>query len=259
MVKLFDIIKFCEDYLEVEKYRSENAVNGLNVEGKKEIKKIALGMSPNLELFQKAKKRGADCIITHHSLFSVDIFKHFQGITGPLKERIAFLLQNKISLLCYHLPLDFHPEIGNNVLILKKLKAKIVDRKGNFSQFQGVVFLGEFEKAISRNEILQRVKRIFGEPIEFVFAGKNKVKRIGVCSGGAAGWKFIVQLPNLEVDLYLTGEIFEHVPFMIKEMKLNFISAGHYRTETFGIQALGKQLEEKFKIKTKFIPVKTVY
>jgi dinuclear metal center YbgI/SA1388 family protein len=254
MAKLQEIEQFLNSYLEIEAYQADSVINGLNVSGKERVEKIVVGVSPNMELFKKADKWAADLIITHHALFNKGMLK--DGLRGIIKNRINFLLSRNISLFCYHLPLDFHKEIGNNVLILEKLGANFKKQAGEFEGFKGIFFVGQFSKSISRDVLIKKIKRIFQQEIKTVLSGKKAIKTIAVVSG--AGTKLVGQLPK-EVDLYLTGEITESVPSLVKEMKMNFVAAGHYATEVFGIQALAKRLEKKFRVKTKFIPVRVSY
>ncbi len=257
MTKLKDIEKFLNHYLKVSDFSNDTTINGLNIEGKDRVEKIAFGVSPNMELFKKAAQWKADMIITHHAILRKDALNN--GIIGINKDRIKFLMEKNISLLCYHLPLDFHEEVGNNILILKKLGADFKRQAGEYAGLKGVFFIGVFPKSISREELIRKITKILKQKPEVSLYGKKNIKTIAVISGGASKSSFLMQLSQEKVDLYLTGEISEHVPQTVKEMKFNYVAGGHYATEVFGVQALAKKLEKQFKVKTKFIPVKVLY
>ncbi|MBL7053385.1 MAG: Nif3-like dinuclear metal center hexameric protein [Candidatus Portnoybacteria bacterium] len=257
MAKLKDIEQFINNYLKIGDFFDDTAVNGLNVKGKSEVKKIALGVSPNLELFEKAVKWNADMIITHHAILRKDVLVNEIG--DIIKNRIEFLKKRSVSLLCYHLPLDFHQEVGNNILLLKKLGADFKYRAGEYNNFKGIFFIGCFSNGISRIRLVKEIEKILKRKPEICLFGKKNIKTIAVTSGGGSSLSFLMQLSKEKVDLYLTGEISEYTPSAVKEMKFNYVAGGHYATEVFGIQALGERLEKEFKIKTKFISVRAPY
>lgn len=257
MVYLNQIKQFLNNYLIVGAFQGDNAFNGVNIEGRNKIKKIAFGVSPNMELFKKAEKWGADMLITHHAIFTKSGLEN--GLTGVIKDRVKFLLDKNISLLCYHLPLDFHKEVGNNILLLNKLGADFKKRFGKHAGFNDIFFVGEFEKPILRGELAKKIAKILGQKTENILFGKKKIKTVSIVTGGGASASILIQLPSEKIDLYLTGEIKEDTPHLAKEMKLNFISGGHYATEIFGVQALAKKLKKKFKVETKFFGIKVPY
>lgn len=248
MTKRDEIVEFINNYLEIQKFK-DSGTNGLQVPGKEEVEKVVFGVSASLELFQQAVKKGADMIIVHHGLF-------WEGsrwrISHLLKGRLKFLFDNNLSLLGYHLPLDAHPEIGNNTQIAKRLGIKIT---GKFGEYQGeaIGWEGIFQTPKRFSGLVKEIKEIFGFKPWYLKSGKDILKTVAVVSGGGAG--IIPEVIDKKIDVYITGETREFIPQAAKEGGINYISAGHYNTEKFGIQALGELLKEKFKIKVEFIDI----
>ncbi len=257
MAKLLEIEQFLHTYLRVDEYKVEKHVNGINIKGREEVTKIAVGMAPNLELFAKAAEWGADLIITHHTLLEESSMK--KGIQGVLRERIAFLIRSDISLMCYHLPLDFHEEVGNNIVILKKLGASFVHRFGEYGEFQNIFFVGRFPSSLPRVEVIKNIAQVFDQEPKTALFGREYISTIAVVSGGGGDKEFVSQISPREIDLYLTGEIREVIPPMVEEMGLNFVAAGHYATEVFGVQEIAEKLREQFDVEVKFIEVRVPY
>jgi len=223
--------------------------NGLQVIGKLEVKKIALGVSPSLDFFQKAADWGADLIILHHGLFGP---KRPQAITKVLKKRLKLLFDFDITLLSYHLYLDKHEKLGNNAQIIKLLGAKIGEKFGE----QNGLYWGyeaSFPKPISETDFLARIKKLCPKTRYFGL-GNNKIFRFGVVSGGGA--YNVVEAIDKNFDAFLTGEIVESISSMAKEAKIHYYALGHYNSEKFGVMALGKKIKDNFpKLEIKFIDV----
>lgn len=230
---LFELGKRLDKLLNKDKF-ADDSINGIQVEGKRKVKKVATGVSASAALFNEALKWGADAIIVHHGILwcGMDIKIH-----SSLKERLKILLQNEISLLAYHLPLDAHPEIGNNAQIGKKLGLK----KGiPFGEYKGNLIGFSFTCNFSAEKLLGKIRELFGEPINHIPCSKRRIRKIAIVSGGAQ--KEFFQVAGKDIDLFLTGEISEFVVELAKEIDCHFVSAGHYRTEKFGIMALTEKL-----------------
>lgn len=249
MVKRDEIVKFLNSYLEIEKFK-DSGTNGLQVPGKGEVGKIALGVSASLELFQQANRKGADMIVVHHGL----LWEGSQWrISRLLKGRLKFLFDDDISLLGYHLPLDAHPEIGNNAQIAKKLDIKII---GKFGEYKGeaVGWEGTFKKPRRFDGLLKEITKVFGFKPWYLKGGENILKTVAIVSGGGAS--IIPEVIDKKIDVYITGETGEFIPQAAKEGGINYIAAGHYNTEKFGIQALGEVVKKKFPtLEIKFIDI----
>ncbi len=249
MAKLKEIVLFLNKYLDHEKFPEDSSWNGLQVEGKKEVKRIVFGVTAGVELFKKAKEKNADMIISHHGLFWRQANP---TISGWQKDRVSFLLENKISFYASHLPLDAHPDCGNNVEILKILGAKVKD-KFSYRKGENIGWIGEC-KPVSLDKIVQKLKKSIDSDCVVLDYGKKEVKNIAVVSGGAPYDVF--EAIEREVDLFITGDAAD-VLEVVKDAKINVIFAGHYATETTGIKALQKIVEEKFNVETFFIDVPT--
>ena len=238
------IIRFCEDYLKVKDFH-EDCCNGLQVEGTKEIEKIVLGVSWSQKLIQAAIKKNAQMIMVHHGLF-FDQIDNPPKIGGYIANRLKLLMVNNINLIGFHLPLDTHPIIGNNISLCRLFGVKSV------KPFD-VGFVGEINKEISFKKFQYLVDSKLGIRSSSIAAGNNFVKRVGVISGGASPEFKLAKA--LGADTYITGDIRESVVEAINESEINFICAGHYNTEKLGIQNLGKLLAKKFRIKTEFVDI----
>ncbi len=238
------IIKFCEDYLKVKDFE-DYCINGLQVEGKEKISKIITGVSLSQRLIQEAINKKADMIMVHHGIF-VNPIGSPPSIKGYTKGRLKMLLENNINLCGFHLPLDAHPEIGNNISLCKLLgvkKAKPFD----------VGYIGELEKEKDFRKFVSEVNQKLNIDALVIQAGPKKIKKIGIISGGAS--PEFVSAKEQGADTYICGDIREGVVRAIEESEINFINAGHYNTEKLGIQNLGKLVAKKFKVDVEFVDI----
>jgi dinuclear metal center YbgI/SA1388 family protein len=241
------IINFLNAYLDSARIKDASQ-NGLQVEGKAVVKKIAFGVSASLELFKRAVSAKADMIVVHHGLF----WGRSRPVAGPFKEKLGILLANGITLAAWHLPLDRHPAAGNNAQILKLLGA---GGSEPFGSYDGVTIgvKGRFKKPARLSGIKDILRSELGSrPLSFNF-GPARIKTLGIVSGGAE--RMFEQAVAEGLDLFITGEVSEFVQEYAREHKANFISAGHYNTEKPGVRALEKLLRKRFKVKTEFIDV----
>lgn len=248
-MELYELVSYMDDYLRVNEI-SDVSINGLQIEGKKEVKKVCLGVDSSLEIFKEASKRKADLILVHHGL----IWGGLKSIRGLVKERISYLLENGISLYAAHLPLDMHPEVGNNIGLIKILNLSDPEP---FGAYHGVKigFKGKYEKMKSVKEISKTLERALPAKVESFNFGPDKIKSVGIVSGG--GGSAFEDCIKEEIDLFITGEPSHTIYHIAKEAGINLIFAGHYATEKLGVMALGKNIEEKYKIKTEFIDIPT--
>lgn len=238
------IIKFCEEYLKVADF-SDGCVNGLQVEGKQEVGKIITGVTFSQKLLEQAVEKQADMIMVHHGLFGKHIGELPQ-IKGFIKGRLKNLLGNDINLAGFHLPLDAHPEIGNNISLAKKLGLR------NLKEFD-IGFIGELEEPVNFNDFSQTVKEKLNSNIYTINAGPEKAHKVGVVSGGAS--PEFKAAAEQGADTYISGDIRESEVRAIEETGINFINAGHYNTEKLGIYNLGELLKNKFNIEVEFIDI----
>jgi dinuclear metal center YbgI/SA1388 family protein len=248
MPKLKEIVRFLNKYLEIDKI-NDRSWNGLQVEGKPEVKKIAFSVTAGVDVFEKCKKENSDMVIVHHGIFWKE---SNPSVRGWYKDRILSLLKSNISLYTCHLPLDKHSIVGNNVQLLKLLGAKIKEKMGMYGR-DYVGCIGERRPA-SLKSIVNILNKKLNTKCIVLNYGKEKVRRIGVVSGGAPYDVFEAIEKN--VDLYITGDPAD-ITEAVKDAKINVIFAGHYATETVGVKALAKVLEKKFKVKTVFVDAPT--
>ena len=250
MPTLNKVVSFLDSYLKIDEIE-DSSWNGLQFEGSSKVEKIAFAVDASVDSFELAVEQGADMLIVHHGHFWSN---HNPSITGWSKQRISVLYENNISLYACHLPLDRHPEFGNNAEILKILGAKI---KKEFMSHKGrnIGWIGERKKAITLSVIERKlVDSLETECIVLPF-GKDKIKSIAVCSGGGSYSGFYEALAK-EADLYITGDTAE-VYYTAKDSGMNVIFAGHHATETVGLKALSRVIEKKLKVQTTFIDLPT--
>lgn len=239
--------KELEDYtgrlLEVDRFR-DYCPNGLQVEGARRIRKIATGVTASLSFLEKAINAGADAVFVHHGYF----WKNEDArIVGIRKNRIGLLMESGMSLYAYHLPLDAHPELGNNAQLGMKLGFSTQLRFGD----QGIAMLGEVWDSAPAEEIGKRIASKLSRKPE-IFGDKSKVlKKIAWCSGAAQG--LLLEAAALGADAYLSGEVSEHTVHEAEESGTVYLCAGHHATERYGIQALGDHLASAFSLEHEFI------
>jgi dinuclear metal center YbgI/SA1388 family protein len=241
MVHRNRIIEYLDERLAVDQFQ-DYGPNGLQVEGKEKINNAVTAVSASQELFEKAADLNAEIIIVHHGILWD---RDERVIKNNFKRRLKTLFEHEISLLAYHLPLDKHPDIGNNAIAAKQLGMTNLEELGT------VGLAGHIDLSIE--ELTKKIKQVFQvNPLIFSY-GPDQIKKIGFCSGGAA--KDMTFAIKARLDAFITGEASEPTMHMAKEENIHFIAAGHYATERFGIQALGKELEKKFNISVQFIDI----
>lgn len=238
-----ELINFLEDEFSISEFK-DYSQNGLQV-GKEdlEITKIAFAVDACLETFQRAKESGCNVIITHHGLFWNDN----PLLTNNMYKRVKYLMNHNISLIALHLPLDAHKIYGNNAQLCNLFDAKI-------SEKFDVGFKAELNTETNFNSFLEKVNTQLKIKSQFFNFGNNEIRKIAVVSGGAAN--SVYSLPA-DIDVYITGEPKHEIYHFCKEMKLSVIFAGHYATETVGIIALQKLINDKFQLSTEFIDIPT--
>ncbi len=244
MIQRVEIIDFINQLLTPENF-DDFCVNGLQVEGKSEIRKIALGVSASERLFQQAVQIKADMVIVHHGLFWKNS-PHPMHLTGILYHRLRRLIQHEINLSGYHLPLDAHPEIGNNAQICNRLNLRVIEPVD-------IGFLGELANETPFPEFVKTVEELLQTSPFSLNYGSASVKKVLVISGGSS-FEYMKALEK-GADTFLAGDIRENLVREIEENRLNFINAGHYNTEKLGIQALGEKLTAQFSVPCEFIDI----
>ena len=251
MARLAEMLAFLDDLLEPGAF-TDYGPNGLQVPGAEEVSKVVSGVSGQAELFERAVADGAQMVLVHHGVLW-DF--HPRRIDRLQARRLRLLLANDVSLVAYHLPLDAHPEVGNNALLADALGCE-KEGRAPFGASKGrpigvqARFAGE---GISPGDLVRRTAAATGrEPLAFL-AGPDPVRTIGIVSGGAP--ELVQEAIDAGLDAFLTGEVAEHVMATAREAGVHFLSAGHYATETFGVRRLGALLAERFGIEHVFVDI----
>jgi dinuclear metal center YbgI/SA1388 family protein len=244
-----DIVAFLDELLEIERFQ-DLGPNGLQVPGAAEVTGIVTGVSAQRELFERALAADAQLVLVHHGI----LWDFEPRRIGPAQAtRLKLLLSNDLALAAYHLPLDAHPEHGNNALLAQALGA---DGTAPAFPFKGspIGTIARFDgDGIPSQELIARVAHLTQrEPLVFD-AGPDRVRTLGIVSGAAAGT--LAEAIELGLDAFLTGEPKEHVMAQARESGIHFIAAGHYATETLGIRRLGELVAERFGVAHTFVEI----
>ena len=244
-MKIDALNNYLNTLLQPERF-SDYCSNGLQVEGKQEINKIVTGVTASMALLQAARRANADAILVHHGYF-------WRGealpITGIKKHRIQFLLQHDINLFAYHLPLDAHAELGNNVMLAKRLGLQITGRAGE----KEMLLLAELKSPQPLQSLVNLIETKLNRKPQVIGDLNKPIQKIALCTGAAQG--YIEQAAAAGVDAYISGEISEQTVHVAIESGVSYISAGHHATERYGIQALGEHLAHKFDLQHEFIDI----
>jgi dinuclear metal center YbgI/SA1388 family protein len=248
MVALSELVQYCDTLLDVGSYQ-DYCPNGLQIEGRAEVRSIVAGVSASQALIDAALEQGADLLLVHHGYF-------WKGEAGPLtgikRNRIKALLANDVSLLAYHLPLDGHPEHGNNAQLGRLWGIECEGRFGNGPN-GGLGMIGSLPQPMPLEELAQFI----GGPLQreplVIEGGKHPVQRVGWCSGAAQD--YIETAAALGLDAFISGEISEQTVHAARELGIHYLSAGHHATERYGVQALGQFISDYFPLKYRFVDI----
>ena len=248
MIPRTDLLAYLDELLETASF-DDYAPNGLQVEGKPEIRRIVGGVTASQALVDEAVARGADALLVHHGYF-------WRGedpsVVGIKQRRLKALLQADINLLAYHLPLDAHPQLGNNARLAKLLGIRV---KGGFGGGRGpdIGQYGELITPLSGPAFAEVLADKLDRMPLHIDGEAAEIRTIAWCSGAAQG--YIEQAAALGADAYLTGEVSEQTVHLAREVGIHFFSAGHHATERYGVQALGAHLAEKYAIEFEFVDI----
>lgn len=242
-----EILNYLHEFLRVREYR-DYGPQGLQVEGRDTVRKVVSGVSGSAALFERAAAAGADLVLVHHGIFWD---RESRVVKGGLKRRLELLLEHQMTLAGYHLCLDAHAEVGNNVLAARGLGLTNIRP---WAEYNGktIGFRGEWE-GLAPAEAVRRLEELYERPALTFLYGPDPVRSVGIISGGAQGE--IRQAIEEGLDLFVTGEVSEYVMTTAQEGGIHFVSAGHYHTERLGIRALGEHVAERFGVAHEFIDV----
>ncbi|MCB9643165.1 MAG: Nif3-like dinuclear metal center hexameric protein [Myxococcales bacterium] len=252
MISLSELCEYLDRYLNLKMFR-DMSQNGLQVEGAQQIEHIALAVDARQQTFEQAAACGAQMLLCHHGLF----WGRSELLRGHHYKRIKMLLQHDIALYAAHLPLDAHPEVGNNVVLAHELQLQDLQPWGDYKG-QTIGIRGRLARAMKVERFAERFEKVLAPYDGFskLFGqGKSSIRDIAIITGDAAMDFF--QAANDGLDLLITGETNHIVAMVADELGAYLLCGGHYATEVWGVRALGKHLEEKFGIQTTFLHVPT--
>ena len=225
-----ELVRYLNGYLDLEAFPQDPSLNGLQVEGKPRVTKVGAAVDAGEAIFRKALEEGVDFLLVHHGLFWGRPFP----IVGHHKRRLALLFQGGINLYAAHLPLDAHPEVGNNFVLARALGLEDLEP-------WDVGVKGRFPLPTPLLQVADRLGQLTGMQPLVHQGGLDQVETVIIVSGSGTGL-----LPKVDADLFITGEPKHAVFHETFERGLNVIYAGHYDTETFGVKALAQHLYERF-------------
>lgn len=238
------IVQYCTTYLKTASFQ-DYCLNGLQVQGTKTVQRIVSGVSFSLELIQAAVRRKAQMLLVHHGIFGGDLPAP-PSISGVLRERLKLLLSHNINLCGFHLPLDAHPVIGNNISLCRMLEIK------NPKAFD-IGFVGTPSAGTTLAKLVDRIERKLDTQAVVIAGGPVKVKKVAIVSGGASD--HFPDAVRAGADTFICGDIRESVVRAVEESGINLINAGHYNTEKLGVQNLGSLISKKFRIPVEFVDI----
>jgi dinuclear metal center YbgI/SA1388 family protein len=244
-INLTTLCEYGDELLAVTRFK-DYCPNGLQVEGHAQVKKIVSGVTACQALIDAAVAANADVLLVHHGYF-------WKGedpcLTGIKKKRLKALLDADISLLAYHLPLDAHPDYGNNIELAKRLDF----RNARVLEDDSLVWRGEFVDPLTPTAVTARIEQELQRAPLHIDGGNGLIHSIAWCSGGAQD--FIESVAQAGIDAFISGEISERTVHIAREYGIHYFAAGHHATERYGVQALGAHLAEQFGIAHEFIEI----
>ena len=268
-MQLESLLQYLDAYLGVRDFPDfPNALNGLQVGGGPEVRKVVAAVDASEASIREAVSRGADLMVVHHGLF----WDGLQPLTGRLLRRVGPLLEHGIGLYSVHLPLDGHAEVGNSALLARALG---LDVQGRFAAYRDVEigWWGTFDEGVSPEDLrrshgksseVSEIVAVFGRslvgvdfdsmdgaPVHLIPGGPDRVERVGVVTGGGAS--FVRSAVDAGLDALVTGEGSHHTYFDAMEMGIHLLFGGHYATEVFGVRALTMHIADRFDLEWSFI------
>lgn len=249
-MNLHDLTSYLDNYLDIDAIE-DSSKNGLQVAGPDDVQRIAFAVDSSLAGFRQAAEDGADLLIVHHGL----LWGKEQPLTGAYFERVKALIEGGVGLYAVHLPLDAHPEVGNNVQLAQILGLEVTD---SFGEYRGVdigVACESLSGPIHLGDLVSRINARLDTECKVQAHGPDQVANVAIVSGGAAD--LAAQAAAAGFDLFLTGETSHIHAHAAREYAINVVFAGHYATETVGLHALAKHLEQQLELDTAFIDLPT--
>jgi dinuclear metal center YbgI/SA1388 family protein len=244
-VKLSDLTTYLDHYLRIAEVPDyPNALNGLQVDGPDEVERLAVAVDACQATIDAAVECKAGLLIVHHGLF----WKGVEPVTGPHGRRLRALLAGNLAVYAAHIPLDVHPDVGNNAVLANQLGLIDVARFGDY-QGEPVGVVGDL--TLDRAALVNRIATTLNVTPHVIGTGPDRTARVGIVTGGAGS--MITAAHASGVDTFITGEGSHHTHFDAEELGMNVIYAGHYATETVGVKALAAHIAERFALPWEFL------
>ena len=244
-MKINELVDYTGQILQLERFR-DYCPNGLQVEGRSDVRKIVSGVTASMAMLEAAEAVGADAVLVHHGYF----WRNENAcVTGIKRARLKFLLQHDINLLAYHLPLDAHTELGNNVQLGQVLGLRLDGWAGE----QNIVAHGSLAKPLTLQGFGDHLAKVLKRQPLLIGDSAKPIKRVAWCTGAAQ--QYLELALSLNVDVFISGEISEQTVHLARESGVAYIAAGHHATERYGVQALGNHLAQHFGLQHEFIDV----
>jgi dinuclear metal center YbgI/SA1388 family protein len=239
------LVDFLNQWLLISSFK-DHSQNGLQVQGSAAIRKVALATDASLKVYEKAVSQGCDMVLTHHGL----IWGGLKSVTGRDYRHVKYLLDHNVNLYAVHLPLDAHPDAGNNIVLARLAR---VCEPVAFGLYHGhtLGFAGELPEPLSLQELSELYRQELGGTHILLPFGKKLIRTVAIVSGGGA--ESLPEAIEKNFDCFITGEGPHHTYHAALECGINVLYLGHYHSETVGVKAVGKEITKRFKIETVFI------
>ena len=248
-VMLEELVGYLDEYLSIGDVPDfPNALNGLQVDGPGPVAKVAAAVDATAASIAAAIDEGADLLLVHHGLF----WNGNRPVTGRRYRRLSALLDAGVAVYAAHLPLDVHPEVGNNAVLAGELGLEV---EGRFGEYEGTPLGVWGTLQLERETLAARLAELLGGPVKVIAGGPERLERVGVLTGG--GGSFVRAALEAGLDALVTGEGSHHTYFDAEEGGLNLYYGGHYATETWGVRALAGHLSERFDLEWTFVDLPT--
>lgn len=246
MIEPRALVAYCDHFLDASRF-ADYAPNGLQVEGDRPVQRLVSGVTACAALIDAALEYAADALLVHHGWF----WKHENPcLIGIKGHRARKLLSAGVSLIAYHLPLDAHPEVGNNATLGSYLGFLETEPTAIAN---GLVWVGRLPIPLLPQALAEQVSLQLGRQVTLVGESRVSIERIAWCTGGGQG--YLEQAAELGVDAFLSGELSEQTTHQAREHGLCYLAAGHHATERYGVQALGSHLANRFELLHEFIEI----
>ncbi len=245
MIDVDVLARYCDTLLDVAQI-SDYCPNGLQVQGERPVRRLVSGVTASRALIEAAIAVDADAVLVHHGWFWKGEDPRLVGIKG---RRAGLLLRAGMSMLAYHLPLDLHPELGNN----RRLAGLLGIDDPSPAAADGLVWQGRLSRPVAASRFARQVADRLGREPLHVAVIDRPVERIAWCTGGAQ--RYITDAQALGADLFISGEVSEQTVHEARELGIDYLAAGHHATERYGVQALGAHIAERFRIEHQFIDI----